>query len=108
MTTEEIYYRIEELNRLKLEIANDTIFLNDIDCLAETISKQGANFLLQDSTQTISHALMNDLEILGTAFMKTIKLLQAIENESLNDTEDKRAARRTIAEKYTDYLDSLD
>ena len=104
-----VYAGIDDLRTVKAEIASlDTPNL-DYEEFKETVKKQGFDFLLDNSTITVSDAIMDHIEFLENAKTQAKNLLTLIIDAGMeHDTADQQEAKKEIAKKYNDYMDSLD
>ena len=104
-----VYAGIDDLRTVKAEIASlDTPNL-DYEEFKETVKKQGFDFLLDNSTITVSDAIMNHIEFLENAKTLAKNLLTIIIDAGMEHASvDQNEAKKEIAKKYNDYMDSLD
>lgn len=104
----EVFAGIDDLETAKVEIASiETPQLNYEEFI-ETVEKQGYDFLLYDSTITVSDCIMNHIEILEAATKKAVALMTLIMDSSVeHDTTEQVEAKKNILKKYNAYMDSL-
>lgn len=104
----EVYAGIDDLETAKAEIASlETPNLNYEEFI-ETVEKQGFDFLLNDSTITVSDAIMSHIEFLEAAMEKAVSIMTLIINSSVEqDTAEQIEAKKNILKKYNAYMDSL-
>ena len=93
-----VYAGIDDLRTVKAEIASlDTPNL-DYEEFKETVKKQGFDFLLDNSTITVSDAIMNHIEFLENAKTLAKNLLTLIIDAGMeHDTVDQHEAKKEIA-----------
>lgn len=104
----EVYAGIDDLETAKAEIASlETPNLNYEEFI-ETVEKQGFDFLLDNSTITVSDAIMYHIEFLEAATKKATALMTLIIDASMeHDTDEHQEAKQEITKKFNAYMDSL-
>ena len=103
-----VYAGLDDMNTAKAELASLELPVLDYEEFKETVKKQGFDFLLDNSTITVSDAIMNHIEFLENAKTLAKNLLTLIIDAGMeHDTADQQEAKKEIAKKYNDYMDSL-
>ena len=104
-----VYAGLDDMNTAKAELASLELPVLDYEEFKETVKKQGFDFLLDNSTITVSDAIMYHIEFLENAKTQAKNLLTLIIDAGMeHDTADQQEAKKEIAKKYNDYMDSLD
>ena len=108
LTANDIFCKFDDLRSMEQEVASYNIANLTYDEFIETVKKQGFDFLLDNSTITVSDAIMNHIEFLENAKTQAKNLLTLIIDAGMeHDTADQQEAKKEIAKKYNDYMDSL-
>ena len=103
-----VYAGLDDMNTAKAELASLELPVLDYEEFKETVKKQGFDFLLDNSTITVSDAIMDHIEFLENAKTQAKNLLTLIIDAGMeHDTADQQEAKKEIAKKYTDYMYSL-
>ena len=104
-----VYAGLDDMNTAKAELASLELPELDYEEFNERVNKQGFDFLLDNSTITVTDAIMTHIEFLENAKTLAKNLLTFIIDASMeHDTADQQEAKKEIAKKYNDYMDSLD
>ena len=77
--------------------------------LTTTVENQGFDFLLNNSTSTVTDRLTYNMKLLRNAYTQASNLLTLIVDASMEyDKPEHYEAKKDIIQRYTDYMDSLD